>query len=718
VMSLKKENPAQEKPAWGGASPWGPPAAPATPSFKAIQNQDLHGAISEQQERKSIRLVQKLMEDQVLEDSLLDASAAGEGSSVDVLQDSATGEASSSAVDGEDTTANDLAIARALQYNYDMEHDLQLEREKRHRNKDSKLTISNDHMRILPSLGLSDAPPSSAPVDILVEDDDFEPALPACGYLEVDGKLVTKHDQDRTSRHHTRKMMKSLPCDVNMGDTAAFPIRMEGNVFNSLKSVGAKETKRKARKHDQAEKSTLNSALDASSSVVLVAMLNSGVLDEFGGVVSTGKEAVVFGATIGEVEGVEESTPCAVKVFKTRILEFKTREKYIRDDHRFTGRLSKTNAMTNLMLWAEKEFRNLHRIHRVGLPCPEPFYMRKNVIAMSFIGHNNTEPAPQLKNVELSSHQWQKVYEQTLDIVRGMLHKCHLVHADLSEYNLLYYENQVHVIDFAQSVDITHGNAFSYLYRDLCTIVNFFKRKGVKGVQTGIELLEEITGISLSDCGDLSNEGKVETTEEMLSAWRDSEVYSDPTFEFLWTQSQVRGQMLASVRRRHPLAAAEAEAWLTRRTDASVAGGRLHRKRRRRRPSGPKAEGKPKEEGGSPQEDEGFCLVEAEGLEGVRGSQEGLKVRFDVSDTADTTDYNADQDTDAGSSYSPRCSGDDTDPPAATDSVTDTGGETEGGYAADGDDTEGDCFFAPRPGAPPKRRNKSGGKPGPKGSPV
>ena len=126
--------------------------------------------------------------------------------------------------------------------------------------------------------------------------------------------------------------------------------------------------------------------------------------------------------------------------------------------------------------------------------------------------------------------------------------------------------------------------------------------------------------------------------------------------------------MLASVRRDHPLADAEAElgtlveadeggvlleaeakmlpeaeleAWTTRRTDASVTGGRLHRKRRKRRPSGCKAEGKPKE--GEPAEDEGFCLVDAEGREA-----EGPRVRFDVSDAADTTDYNADADTDAG----------------------------------------------------------------------
>ena len=49
---------------------------------------------------------------------------------------------------------------------------------------------------------------------------------------------------------------------------------------------------------------------------------------------------------IFRMENVEAYVPCAVKLFKTRILEFKTRGEYIRDDHRFKDRLSKTNAMT------------------------------------------------------------------------------------------------------------------------------------------------------------------------------------------------------------------------------------------------------------------------------------------------------------------------------------------------------------------------------------
>ena len=64
---------------------------------------------------------------------------------------------------------------------------------------------------------------------------------------------------------------------------------------------------------------------------------------------------------------------CAVKVFKTTLNEFKTRDKYIREDyrcdfdhmemlhlcHRFKDRFSKQNPRKIIHMWAEKELHNL-----------------------------------------------------------------------------------------------------------------------------------------------------------------------------------------------------------------------------------------------------------------------------------------------------------------------------------------------------------------------
>ena len=59
----------------------------------------------------------------------------------------------------------------------------------------------------------------------------------------------------------------------------------------------------------------------------------------------------------------EEPMPeeCAVKVFKTTLNEFKTRDRYIKDDHRFRDRFSKQNPRKIIKLWAEKEMCNLSR---------------------------------------------------------------------------------------------------------------------------------------------------------------------------------------------------------------------------------------------------------------------------------------------------------------------------------------------------------------------
>lgn len=47
-------------------------------------------------------------------------------------------------------------------------------------------------------------------------------------------------------------------------------------------------------------------------------------------------------------------------------------------------------------LWAEKELRNLTRMHNAGLPVPEPKLLKSHVLLMDFIGKDGW-PAPKLK---------------------------------------------------------------------------------------------------------------------------------------------------------------------------------------------------------------------------------------------------------------------------------------------------------------------------------
>ena len=52
----------------------------------------------------------------------------------------------------------------------------------------------------------------------------------------------------------------------------------------------------------------------------------------------------------------------------------------------------------------------------------------------------------------MSQNRWRACYTQVVWAMRQMYRTCRLVHADLSEYNMLYYDKRVYIIDVSQSV--------------------------------------------------------------------------------------------------------------------------------------------------------------------------------------------------------------------------------------------------------------------------
>jgi len=81
-----------------------------------------------------------------------------------------------------------------------------------------------------------------------------------------------------------------------------------------------------------------------------------------------------------------ESTHLALKIYKTSILVFKDRDRYVSGEYRFRRGYNRKNPRKMVRLWAEKELRNLRRLRAVGIPCPEPLEVRENVLVMSFLG--------------------------------------------------------------------------------------------------------------------------------------------------------------------------------------------------------------------------------------------------------------------------------------------------------------------------------------------
>jgi len=96
-------------------------------------------------------------------------------------------------------------------------------------------------------------------------------------------------------------------------------------------------------------------------------------------------------------------------VFKTSILVFKDRERYVAGEYRFRNGHCKGNPRKMVKLWAEKEVRNLKRLSLCeAIKCPVPHIFKNNVILMDFIGKDGVA-APRLKDAPIDD--WNDAYE-------------------------------------------------------------------------------------------------------------------------------------------------------------------------------------------------------------------------------------------------------------------------------------------------------------------
>lgn len=244
-------------------------------------------------------------------------------------------------------------------------------------------------------------------------------------------------------------------------------------------------------KHDRAadksDRATSEQVLDPRTRMILLQMINRNIVSEVNGCLSTGKEANVYHAFSAHQGEASEATVApihrAIKVYKTSILVFKDRDKYVTGEYRFRQGYSKSNNRAMVKVWAEKEMRNLKRIYASGISCPEPVHLRLHVLIMGFIGDKRGIPAPRLKDVELEGEdveaRWRLLYLQLIGYMRVLYQTCRLVHADLSEYNILYHEEKLWIIDVSQSVEHDHPKSLEFLRMDIKNVSGFFRRQGV-----------------------------------------------------------------------------------------------------------------------------------------------------------------------------------------------------------------------------------------------
>ena len=277
---------------------------------------------------------------------------------------------------------------------------------------------------------------------------------------------------------------------------------------------------------DRADRATSEQVLDPRTRMILLQMINRNIVSEVNGCVSTGKEANVYHATsVTEPENDSEpprTLQRAIKIYKTSILVFKDRDKYMTGEFRFRGGYNKSSNRAMVKVWAEKEMRNLRRLYAAGIPTPEPVYLRSHVLVMSFLGDKKGWSSPRLRDVDFAkeeaAEQWQKLYFQLIAYYRIMYQKCRLVHGDLSEYNVLYHQSKLYIIDVSQSVEHDHPRSLEFLRMDIKNVSDFFARKGVDTVSE-----QGVFGFIVAQQGTIEMVEMVRVLEKLSQAPKETE---------------------------------------------------------------------------------------------------------------------------------------------------------------------------------------------------
>ncbi|KAG9510741.1 Serine/threonine-protein kinase RIO1, partial [Fragariocoptes setiger] len=344
--------------------------------------------------------------------------------------------------------------------------------------------------------------------------------------------------------------------DHRIRQDADYPVN--NTTANHLKRTEKRLDSLRFRIKDKSDRATVEQVLDPRTIRILSKIINreNSPISEIHGCVSTGKEANVYHAT--SVDGKDR----VIKIYKTSILVFRDRDKYVQGEFRFRRGYCKGNPRKMVQTWAEKEYRNLLRLRAAALPCPEPHYLKNHILIMDMIGKDGL-PAPLLKNATFDSEInaaietarsessddtnidsnaiaadtvssiYSSLYLKLLVIMRRMFHECRLVHADLSEFNMLYMDGEIYIIDVSQSVEHDHVMALEFLRKDCYNVNDYFRKRGIPTLTTR-ELFDFITDPNITK----------DNINEYLN--RLNEIASSRTMEALSEQEKIDEEVFKS----------------------------------------------------------------------------------------------------------------------------------------------------------------------------
>lgn len=206
-------------------------------------------------------------------------------------------------------------------------------------------------------------------------------------------------------------------------------------------------------------------------------LVEDGLIDDVIRQLMSGKEAAVFIVRCGEEircakvykEANKRSFRQAVDYTENRKTKNSRRARAMEKRTRY-GRKAQEEA------WQSAEVDALYRLAAAGVRVPAPYNFHEGVLLMELVTDANGDPAPRLDDVEFSAEEALTCHHALMmEVVRMLC--AGVVHADLSEFNVLLGSAGPVIIDLPQAVDAAGNNhARSMLERDVLNLTNFFGR--------------------------------------------------------------------------------------------------------------------------------------------------------------------------------------------------------------------------------------------------
>jgi RIO kinase 2 len=197
---------------------------------------------------------------------------------------------------------------------------------------------------------------------------------------------------------------------------------------------------------------------DAYDLLALSDFVKRGKLSAFGERIGVGKESVVY-----EAQGENRENHLAIKFHR----QGRTSFKHIRRLRDHLTDQTKVPWIYAAALAARHEFAVMEKLFPI-VSIPRPVACSRHALAMEFVG------GPALNRITLSDP------ENGLNMILGEVGKARrlgIIHADLSEFNIMVDESGPKIIDWPQAVEVTHPHAEELLERDLVNVLRFFERK-------------------------------------------------------------------------------------------------------------------------------------------------------------------------------------------------------------------------------------------------